>query len=142
GLPEEEVAELHGNLRSARCLGCGTRWQIGEVLARVEGGEEDPACPHCGGIVKTSTVMFGEMLPPDQLERASRMTATADAVLAVGTTLSVFPAAGFAVDAALRGLPLVIINVGRTDQDELASVKIEEPAGGVLPQLVEALTKR
>ncbi|MFQ5968573.1 MAG: NAD-dependent deacetylase, partial [Acidimicrobiia bacterium] len=127
-------------LRQARCVSCGTTWPIADVVTRVEAGEEDPDCPHCGGIVKSATVMFGELLPASEMERAYRMAASADAVLAVGSTLSVYPAANIALETAQRGAPLVIINLGATDHDYLAKVKIEESAGVALPALVEALS--
>ncbi|MGH8875318.1 MAG: SIR2 family NAD-dependent protein deacylase, partial [Acidimicrobiia bacterium] len=82
GLPARQVAELHGNLRRVGCAGCGASWPTAEVLERVRGGEQDPPCPDCGGILKTSTVMFGELLPADQLELAASMSEEAEAVLA------------------------------------------------------------
>ena len=140
GLPESEIAELHGHLREARCVSCGSSWPMEAVIDRVKSGEEDPACPNCGGIVKSSTVMFGEILPADQIELAYAMADRADAVLAVGSTLSVYPAANIAVDTAMRGAPLVLVNLGPTDHDYLARAKIEGAAGTVLPALVDALT--
>jgi NAD-dependent deacetylase len=139
GLPDDEVAELHGSARRARCLGCGESWTVPEILARVTEGDDDPHCIECGGLVKTTTVMFGELLPAAALEAAQRMSGTADAVLAVGSTLSVYPAADFAIAPTGRGAPLVILNLGPTDWDRLATVRIEGKAGEVLPELVAAL---
>jgi NAD-dependent deacetylase len=139
GLPEAAVAELHGNVREVRCLDCDRRWPTEEVLQRVEAGEEEPRCVACGGIVKTMTVMFGEELPRVVLERAWEMAATADAVLAIGSTLGVWPAAEIPFSAAQQGRPLVIINKGATEMDRLASVLIEGSAGVVLPALVREI---
>jgi NAD-dependent deacetylase len=139
GLPPEAVAELHGNVREVRCLDCDRRWPTEEILQRVEAGEEEPRCGVCGGIVKTTTVMFGEQLARGVLERAWEMVAAADAVLAIGSTLGVWPAAEIPFGAAQQGRPLVIINQGATEMDHLASVRIEGAAGVVLPALVREI---
>ncbi len=139
GLPDAEVAELHGTARQVRCLGCGESWTVAEILTRVAEGDDDPHCTACGGLVKTTTVMFGELLPSAALEAAERMSESADAVLAVGSTISVYPAADFAIAPTGRGAPLVILNLGPTDWDRLATVRIEGKAGEVLPELVAAL---
>ena len=141
GLPDDEVAELHGHLRSALCIECGTAWPIAEVLARVEAGEEDPRCPECGGVVKTSTVMFGELLPQAIMVHANAMASRADAVIAVGSTLSVFPAASIPLDLAAAGVPLVVVNLGPTDNDQAASALLDGKAGETLPALVAALAE-
>jgi NAD-dependent deacetylase len=139
GLPEEAVAELHGNVRQVRCLQCDQRWPTEEILQRVEAGEEEPRCRSCGGIVKTATVMFGEELPRTVLQHAWEMAGRADAVLAVGSTLAVWPAAEIPRAAVAEGRPLVIVNQGQTDMDDLAAVRIEGAAGEVLPALVEKI---
>jgi NAD-dependent deacetylase len=139
GLPDAAVAELHGNVRQVRCLDCGRSWPTEEVLRRVERGEEEPRCDVCGGIVKTMTVMFGEQLPRGVLERAWEMAESADAVLAIGSTLGVWPAAEIPFSAAQQGRPLVIVNQGATEMDRLASVRIEGAAGEVLPALVREI---
>lgn len=139
GLPEEAVAELHGNVREVRCLGCHRRWPTEEILQRVEAGEDEPRCEFCGGIVKTMTVMFGEELSRAVLARAWDMAAGADAVLAIGSTMGVWPAAEIPFTAAQEGRPVVIVNRGPTELDRLASVRIEGAAGVVLPVLVEKI---
>ena len=98
------------------------------------------ACFDCGGMLKPSTVMFGELLPPAEIEKADQFSETADAVLVIGSTMSVYPAAEFPMAARRRGAPMVIVNQGRTDHDRSAHVKIDGPAGEVVPQIVEALT--
>jgi NAD-dependent deacetylase len=140
GLPEEEVAELHGNVRRAICHSCRASWDVEEILQRVDAGEEDPCCQTCSGVIKTSTVMFGEFLPEDQLEMAWLMAATADAVLAVGSTLSVFPASDIPREMAMAGRPMVIVNLGSTELDHLATVKLDGRVGELLPDLVRIIT--
>jgi len=139
GLPGDAVVELHGNVRRTSCLRCGDRMATTEVLERVSGGEEDPHCLSCNGILKTDVVFFGEVLPESAIARAFSMVAEADAVLAIGSTLSVFPAASVPLEVARAGDPLVILNQGPTELDELAAARIERPAGDALPKLVRAL---
>lgn len=139
GLPEEVVAELHGNVRQARCLGCLVRWPTEEVLKWVDAGEDDPKCPHCGGIVKTATIMFGEILPESEVMKAWQLADGSDAVLAIGSTLSVWPAAEIPLQMHHSGKPLVIINKGPTDMDHLATVRMEGGAGDLLTDLVDKL---
>jgi NAD-dependent deacetylase len=139
GLPADTVIELHGNAGQTVCLGCGDRQPTEAVLRRVDAGEADPSCLLCGGILKVAVVYFGEMLPADATERAFHLAAEADAVLAVGSTLSVYPAAYVPYQVARRGRPLIILNQGTTDLDHLAAVRIDAPAGTALPELVAAL---
>lgn len=139
GLADDMVAELHGNVRHSRCISCQARWSTETVLLWVEGGEEDPICPHCGGIVKTETVMFGEMLPEVEVRQSSMFLAVSDAVLVVGSTVSVWPAAGVVMRAATQSKPIVVINKGETEADHIAAVKIEAGIGEVLPDLVDQI---
>lgn len=140
GLEEDQVAELHGSVRTVSCLDCGTQWPTETVLGWVEAGEEDPHCHRCGGLVKTDVVMFGESLPTGEMTKAHFFLSIADAVLVVGSTVSVWPAAEIVTLAAQRSLPLVVINLGDTDADRLAAVKIDSAIGDVLPALVDRLT--
>lgn len=135
GIPANQVAELHGNIRRVHCVECDANWETKEVLAWVESGQDDPKCPQCGGIVKTTTVMFGEPLPMHEWSAALVMAASAEAVLVVGSTLSVFPAADIALSLARRGIPMVIVNLGPTDHDHLARVKLDGKAGDLLPRI-------
>lgn len=139
GLPDEQVAELHGNVRKVSCISCGAMWPTEDVLTRVDRGEDDPACSVCGGILKTSTVMFGEVLPGEETQKAWLFAAVADAVLVVGSTIGVWPAAEIPMSLAREGKPLVIVNRGATEADHLASVRIDALAGEVVPALVERL---
>lgn len=139
GLPDSSVAELHGNTRGSHCLDCGRRWPTETILEWVEAGEEDPHCPDCSGLIKTDVVMFGEMLPEDEQDKAMLFLAMSDAVMAVGSTISVWPAAGIVMQAVNQAKPLVIINQGYTDFDHRAAAKIEAPIGNILPALVDRL---
>ncbi len=139
GAPDHAVAEVHGNVRKSRCIACDHRWATEEVLGWVDAGMEDPVCPHCGGVVKTTTVMFGELLPAGEMERAQSMADDSDAVLVVGSTMGVYPAAHVPLSAVARGAPMVIVNLGPTDHDPLAAVKLDAPAGATLRSLAAEL---
>lgn len=139
GLVDDLVAEVHGNVRHSHCMSCGARWDTETVLGWVEAGHEDPTCPECSGMVKTDTIMFGEMLPEREVRQASLFLALADAVLVVGSTVSVWPAADVVMRAAARNKPIVIINQGATEADHLAAVRIDAGIGEVLPQLVDRI---
>jgi len=86
GLPDDLVAELHGNVRKSGCMSCPAQWPTAEVLRWVEAGQEDPACPHCGGMVKTATLSFGQMLPVGEIQKARFFSAMADGILVTGST--------------------------------------------------------
>lgn len=139
GLADDMVAELHGNVRNSHCMTCQTSWPTETVLEWVESGQDDPRCPECGGVVKTDTIMFGEMLPEREVRQASLFLAVCDAVLVVGSTVSVWPAADVVMRAAVQQKPIVIINKGETEADHIATVKIDSGIGEVLPDLVERI---
>jgi NAD-dependent deacetylase len=139
GVPDEAVAELHGNVRKALCLECGMRWPTEEVLEWVDEGMQDPTCPHCSGLVKTATVMFGEVLPEDEFAKAVTFASASDAVLVVGSTMAVYPAVQIPLSLVARGAPMVIVNLGPTDQDEFATIRLDAPAGSTLQALAAAL---
>ena len=139
GLDDRQVAELHGNVRKSLCVDCAQVWDTETVLAWVEAGELDPACPDCGGMVKTATVMFGEILPQEEMEKAMEFLAVADAIIVVGSTVSVSPASDIVMYGGYLSLPIVIINQGPTEADEQAAVKIDAAIGEVLPGLVEGV---
>lgn len=139
GLPASSLSEIHGNVRRCLCLGCDTTWPTETVLEWVDGGDPDPHCPDCGDLVKTATVMFGELLPEHEIMKAEWFSADADAVLVIGSTLSVYPASDFALRVRLRGAPMVIVNLGPTDHDHRASEIVQSAAGTAVPALVQAL---
>ena len=139
GLPQEAIAELHGNADGIACLECGAPHDPAEIEQRWINGDVDPRCDECGGILKSTIVFFGEILPHREIELANKWAAQADAVISVGSSLSVYPAAYIPLEIASRGDSFVIINNGPTDLDSLASIRLEGLAGTLLPQLVNAI---
>ncbi len=136
GSDPDDVVEVHGSIRDVHCVACSWRGPMGPVLERVRSGEADPPCPECGGIIKSTTVFFGEQLPAEALERAFAAAASCDLLLAVGTTLSVYPVARMVPIASASGAHIVIVNGGPTDMDEAADVVLRGRIGDVLPRLV------
>lgn len=136
GHDPENVVEMHGSIREAHCVACGWQGPMGPVLDRVRAGEEDPPCEVCGGILKSTTVFFGENLRSDDVDRAFDAVAHCDLLLAVGTTLAVFPVARLVPAAAAGGAPVVILNGSPTEQDDAADVVLMGPIGDLLPPLV------
>src|SRR5690348_7606736 len=133
GTSPDRVVEIHGTVHASKCLSCDWRGTMEEVLDRVRAGEDDPECLHCGGILKSATISFGENLVPADLMRAQIAAADADLFLAAGTTLTVFPAAGLPEIALQNGARLVILNAQETPFDDWASAIRREPLGEVLP---------
>jgi len=129
------VVEIHGTTREAQCLSCSYRDSMEAVLERVRTGEPDPACPRCGGILKSATVSFGQSLDPDDLARAERASAECDLFCAVGTTLTVSPINQAAAIAVHSGARLLIVNAEPTDFDPLADVVVRGSISEVLPQI-------
>ncbi|MET9391033.1 Sir2 family NAD-dependent protein deacetylase [Streptomyces sp. NPDC006624] len=140
GMPARKVLELHGSARSVVCTGCHARGPMADALARVEAGEEDPACLECGGIQKPATVMFGERLDPVVLGDAVAVTKACQVFVAVGSSLQVQPAAGLAGVAADHGARLIIVNAEPTPYDDRADEIVREPIGRALPELLRGLT--
>lgn len=140
GSSPERVIEVHGNMVDAVCWDCGARSSTAEALARVDAGEEDPACLACGGILKTATVMFGQSLDPDVLDAAILAAQACDVFVAVGSTLQVQPVAGLCGVALRHGAELLIVNRDPTPYDALAARVVREPISEALPTLVDELT--
>jgi NAD-dependent deacetylase len=139
GTPRDRVIELHGTMFAAVCTGCGERTAMADTLARVRSGEDDPPCTLCGGILKSATVMFGQPLLPGVFERAALAAARCDLMLAIGSTLTVEPAASLCAIAAQAGAPLVIVNRDPTPYDAAAAAVIREPIGEAVPRLAAEL---
>ncbi len=139
GLPQEFVAELHGNSDGIACVQCGAPHDPAVIERRWANGDLDPRCDYCGGILKSTIVFFGEVLPQHELEKASEWAEEADAVIAVGSSLSVYPAAYIPLEVASRGDAFIIINNAPTDLDTVASLRLDGMAGTILPQLVRAI---
>ncbi len=136
------VVEIHGTIHWSVCMSCGDRRPMPEVLERVRAGEPDPAClatdgpSTCGGILKSATISFGQSLVPEDLARAERAASSCDLLLAVGSSLTVFPAAGLVPVARQAGARLVIVNTEPTPYDDAADAVLTEPIGEVLPAIV------
>ena len=141
GTPAERVMELHGTVFGVVCVSCGDRSTMAAALTRIEAGEEDPACGKCGGILKSATVMFGQPLDPVVFARAERAATGCDLFLAVGSTLTVEPAASLCALAAGAGAELVIVNRDPTPYDGLAAEVIREPIGTAVPRLTAQLMR-
>jgi NAD-dependent deacetylase len=136
GSSSERLVEIHGSIRDSVCLRCGDRRPMPETLERVRGGDPDPACLACGGILKSATVSFGQNLDPALLARAEAAAAASDLFLAVGTSLSVYPAARLPEIALDAGARLVIVNAETTPLDGVADAVLRGLAGDVLGALL------
>lgn len=136
GQAPEILVEIHGNVREAKCTSCRWRGPMEPVLARVAAGEDDPPCERCGGVLKSATISFGENLVPEDLERSQTAAAHADVFLAIGTSLTVYPAAGLPEIAIRNGARLVVMNAQETPFDLVADAVVRERLGAVLPALV------
>lgn len=130
------VLELHGTMHETVCLSCGDRRPMRAALDRVAAGEPDPPCLECGGILKSATISFGQPLDTDVLMAARDAVLACDLMLAVGSSLSVQPAAGLVGLAARAGAAVMICNASETPYDGLAAIVLRGPLGEVLPALV------
>ena len=137
GIPDDKVIELHGNTTYAHCLDCGQRYEIEDL--RVD-FERDRIVPHCacGGWVKTATISFGQSMPIDEMRRAEQETLLADLFIVLGSSLVVYPAAGFPALAQRSGARLAIVNREPTDQDVLADLVVHDEIGAVMSSVVPA----
>jgi NAD-dependent deacetylase len=135
GSSSEKVIEVHGTMRDAVCMNCAWRGPMDAVLDRVRGGEEDPPCQRCGGILKSATISFGQPLVPEVIARALKAAEEADLLIAIGTSLQVYPVAGAVPLAKSSGALLVIVNAQPTPFDDLADSVFRQPAGEILPGL-------
>jgi NAD-dependent deacetylase len=138
GIEPSRVVEIHGTTRKAGCLRCTYRVEMEVVLGRVRAGEEDPACPDCGGILKSATISFGQSLVAADLARAEAAAVRCDLLLAVGSSLQVYPIAGVVPLAVRAGANLVIVNAEPTPFDELADVVLHASISLTLPYLCRA----
>ena len=136
GNSPERVIEVHGTMRKFMCWGCGMRGPMQKVLERVRGGEEDPKCRDCGGILKSDTISFGQQLVPEVIDRAMRAAAEADFFLAVGTSLQVYPVAGAVDLARAAGAKVVIVNAQPTPYDDVADAVLPGSISEVLPAIL------
>jgi NAD-dependent deacetylase len=137
GIAPEHVIELHGNNSYALCLECSRRYELDWVRQKfVAARERAPDCPDCGGYIKTATISFGQAMPEREMRRAEQLTLDCDLFLAVGSSLVVWPAAGFPLLAKRNGARLVIINREATEFDEIADLVVREDIGTVLAPFI------
>lgn len=132
GVPETRVIELHGNTTYAHCLECRKRYEIEALRIAFERNEVPPRCDDCGGLVKTATISFGQPMPEDEMQRAQVETLAADLFIVAGSSLVVYPAAGFPELAKRNGAMLVIVNRDATGLDDLADLVLNRAIGETL----------
>jgi NAD-dependent deacetylase len=138
GIAPEHVVELHGNTSYALCLDCAKRYELSWVRARMDAGNGcAPDCTDCGGFIKTATISFGQAMPDAAMQRAQELTLACDLFLSIGTSLVVWPAAGFPLLAKRNGARLAIINREPTDFDDIADLVVREDIGTVLEPFVD-----
>jgi len=141
GHAPDRIVEVHGSMRDIMCMNCGWRGPAGPVLERVRAGEADPPCSACGGILKSATISFGQALVPDVINAAIRAAEEADLLIAVGTSLQVYPVASLVPRAKSAGARIVIVNAEPTPFDQIADAVVHETIGDVLPRICGLGTK-
>ena len=132
GVPAGRVIELHGNTTFAHCLDCKARYELDVLRLAFERDGEAPACNDCGGYVKTATISFGQAMPVEAMRRAEIETLAADLFIVAGSSLVVYPAAGFPELAKRNGATLVIINREPTGLDRIADLVLNRAIGETL----------
>ena len=142
GVPDARVIELHGNTRYAKCLDCGARAELDPIRKHFETTGEPPDCQFCAGLLKTATISFGQAMPETEMARAESATRACDLFLVLGSSLVVYPAAGFPVMAKRRGARLIIVNREETPQDDMADLVLRAEIGPTLHGAVERLKAR
>jgi NAD-dependent deacetylase len=135
GSSPDRVIEVHGTMREVMCMACAWRGPMQATLDRVRAGEVDPPCERCGGILKSATISFGQPLVPHVIDRAMRAADQAEVLIAIGTSLQVYPIAGAVAVAKASRARVVIVNAEPTPFDEIADAVFREPIGDVLPKL-------
>jgi NAD-dependent deacetylase len=136
GVPDSKVIELHGNATYASCLDCGHRHELEPIRKAFLGSGKLPLCVKCDGIVKTATISFGQAMPEIPMARAQDQTMSCDLFIVLGSSLVVYPAAGFPRIAKRKGAKLVILNRDPTDQDEDADVVVHAEIGPTMSRAV------
>ena len=136
GVAEAQIVELHGNATYASCLSCGARYELAQLREEFNRSSSVNPCSRCGGLLKTATISFGQSMPEDQMLKAQQFTEACDLMIVLGSSLTVYPAAGFPQYAKQLGAGLVIVNREPTDQDALADLVIHEAIGEVMQRAV------
>lgn len=137
GLPETKIIELHGNSTYAKCLDCGKRYELAEIKQQFLQEEIPPDCDVCGGFIKTATISFGQSMPVLEMQEAEKVTLSCDLFMAIGSSLVVYPAAGFPQLAKQNRSKLVIINREETGLDNIADLVLHQEIGISLSAAVE-----
>jgi NAD-dependent deacetylase len=136
GVAADDIVELHGNTTYALCLDCAQRYELAWVREKFHaGGERAPDCA-CGGHIKTATISFGQAMPTMQMERAEQLARDCDLFLSIGSSLVVWPAAGFPLMAKRSGAALVIVNREPTEFDDLADLLVRNDIGDALAPFI------
>ena len=135
GSSAEKVVEVHGTMREVMCMQCDWRGPMPPVLDRVRAGEDDPPCERCGGILKSATISFGQPLVPAVIARAMKAAEQADLLIAIGTSLQVYPVAAVVPSALSAGIRVVIVNAEPTPFDDEVDAVLRRPIGEILPAL-------
>jgi NAD-dependent deacetylase len=136
GTNPSRIVEIHGTAREVMCWDCGEKAPMERALDRVRAGEEDPPCRSCGGILKSDTISFGQNLRAADIVRAEAAAQSCDLLLAIGSTLTVYPAAGVVPVARNHGAALIIVNGEETAFDDMADIVLRGPIGEIVPALV------
>ncbi len=134
GVPAEKVIELHGNNTFARCLTCQRRYELEPIKQQFLVDQQPPYCNECGGVIKSAVISFGQSMPAVAMNQAEQATREADLFIAIGSSLQVYPAAGFPRLAAELNIPLVILNRDPTDLDSTADLVLNME---ITPVLIE-----
>ncbi|MFP6808679.1 MAG: Sir2 family NAD-dependent protein deacetylase [Pseudomonadales bacterium] len=137
GVPDEQLIELHGNANYASCLDCHQRYELDDIERSFSIDESTPYCDTCGGIVKTATISFGQAMPEQEMQRAEQAALNCDLFIAIGSSLTVYPAAGFPRIAKQNGAALIILNNQETDLDTIADLAIHQQIGPSLSAAVD-----
>ncbi|MFP6662778.1 MAG: Sir2 family NAD-dependent protein deacetylase [Deltaproteobacteria bacterium] len=140
GSSAEKIVEIHGTIREVICLSCAERHPMRHAIERLDAGEEDPPCLSCGGILKSATISFGQALVTQDLMRAEEAARSCDLLLAIGTTLGVYPIAGVVPLAKQSGARIVILNGESTEMDALADVILQAGISETLTLLLGPLS--
>jgi NAD-dependent deacetylase len=139
GVPDKQVIELHGNTRRAKCLDCGKRAEIADILAHFMAYGEAPDCAACGGLIKTATISFGQSMGEEEMARAEAASLSCDLMLVLGSSLVVYPAAGFPLLAKRNGARLAIVNRDATPQDRFADLVVNAEIGPTMRAVIDHL---
>ncbi len=136
GIADDRIVELHGNTTYARCLACGARHELEPIYAAFAADETLPLCDSCGGLVKTATISFGQQMPEAEMQRAEAATLRCDLFISIGSSLRVYPAAGFPSLAKRNGALLAIVNREPTGLDMAADLLVHGEIGPTLGEVV------